>query len=131
MPSYKITFNAIIFATALLIAGAAFAQSATTTTAAPPPPPGGAMTGPMGGPPGGGNPAIRAAIQACAGSVAKDAQGHPDHEAMKACMTSKGFSPPQHGAGGPPPGGMPPANSGAHMSGPMQMAPGTTPPAAQ
>lgn len=51
------------------------------------------------------NPAVEAALQECAGSVAKDSNGRPDHEAMRACMSSKGFNPPEHGSHN---GGMPP-----------------------
>ena len=50
-------------------------------------------------PPAGKNPALDTAIQACAASVAKDAGGHPDHTAMDACMTAKGFTKP---SGAPP-----------------------------
>jgi hypothetical protein len=51
------------------------------------------------------NPAFEAALQECAGTVAKDSNGRPDHEAMRACLSSKGFNPPEHG---PHNGGMPP-----------------------
>ena len=50
-------------------------------------------------PPADKNPALDAAIQACAASVAKDTGGHPDRTAMDACMAAKGFTKPS----GPPP----------------------------
>lgn len=52
---------------------------------------------------GGKNAALDAAIQACSASVSKDANGRPDHTAMDACMTAKGFTKPS----GPPPGNPP------------------------
>jgi hypothetical protein len=52
------------------------------------------------------NPAVKAALEACASTVQKDANGRPNHEAMRACMQAKGFNPPEHhehGQGGQPP----------------------------
>ncbi|TCJ11648.1 hypothetical protein EZJ19_14625 [Parasulfuritortus cantonensis] len=49
------------------------------------------------GPPG--NPEMKAAIDACAASVARDAQGRPERKAMDACMQAKGFAPPRGGPG--------------------------------
>lgn len=63
-----------------------------------------AQNGPQ---PGGKNAALDAAIQACSASVAKDSSGRPDHTAMDACMTAKGFTKPS----GPPPGSAPPASA--------------------
>ena len=108
MPSHKIALAAMSFALVLMIGTATFAQS-STTTAPPtitPPPQGSSMSGPADGARHHGDPAMHAAWEACKATVAKDAQGHPDHEAMKACLKSKGFTPPPHNAGGPPPGGM-------------------------
>jgi hypothetical protein len=94
----KITMT-VAFIAAMTLGAAAFAATATTATATAP------TGGPQGGPPpmdGGGpppmgrNPAADAAMKACAGTVAKDAEGHPDHAAMKACMKAKGFNPPEH-----------------------------------
>ncbi len=102
MRSNKMMMTAMSFAVALVLGTAAFAQ-----TPAP--------TAPAGGPPPEGrNPAAHAAHEACKASVAKDAQGHPDHKAMRACMQAKGFNPPEHGehgehGGG---GGMPPMGAG-------------------
>ena len=45
------------------------------------------------------NPAVESALHECASSVTKDANGRPDHEAMRACMQSKGFNPPAHHEG--------------------------------
>jgi hypothetical protein len=42
------------------------------------------------------NPAIQTALRACASSVARDSNGHPDINAMHTCMSAKGFT-PQHG----------------------------------
>lgn len=57
-------------------------------------------------PPGSENPQVKAALDSCRATVAKDANARPDHEAMKACMTAKGFKKPEHPPGaeksGPP-----------------------------
>lgn len=57
------------------------------------------------------NPAVEAAIKECASSVAKDSNGRPDHSAMEACMTAKGFTPPPHGPRGGEKGGRSQSNS--------------------
>ena len=87
-----------------MCAGSAWAQSSAPQGSAPPPK--------------GRNPALEAALKECASSVAKDAQGRPEHAAMDACMSAKGFKkPPRRGEGGdrppPPPGG---ASSGSASS---------------
>jgi hypothetical protein len=44
-----------------------------------------------------GNTSVGAALASCAATVAKDANGGPDQQAMIACMTAKGFVPPAGG----------------------------------
>jgi hypothetical protein len=55
-------------------------------------------------PPKGQNAALEAALTECAASAAKDTNGRPDHAAMDACMSAKGFKkPPHRDRGAPPP----------------------------
>lgn len=42
------------------------------------------------------NPALREAFKACRESTPKQATGRPERGAMRSCLQSKGFTPPEH-----------------------------------